>query len=139
MIADIEYEAALEAGRTAALNEFRAQSVTYLLDRDALEVMTSTGGGFIVPRKTISALANVDAAALARLELWPDGSIVEIDELDIHISVDGLVRAALRSLVPKPILAGMFAAAGGATKSGAKAASSRNNGKKGGRPRKVAA
>ncbi len=138
-ISDAEYEAALEAGRRAAQNEFRAHSVAYLPDRDALEVMIGPSGGFVVPRASIAALAQVDRGALDRLELWPDGSVIEIDDLDIHISVDGMVRAALRCLVPPRVLGGMFAAAGGATKSESKSASSRNNGKKGGRPRKVAA
>jgi hypothetical protein len=138
-ISDAEYEAALEAGRRAAQKEFRAHSVSYVPDRDALEVMVGPSGGFVIPRESIAALAHIDAGALDRLELWPDGSVIEIDDLDIHISVDGMVRAALRCLVPPQIVAGMFAAAGGAAKSESKSASSRNNGKKGGRPRKVAA
>jgi len=138
-ISDQEYEAALAAGRQAALNEFRAKSVAYLPERDALEVITAAGGGFIIPRAIIGALAHVDAGALGRIELWPDGSVVEIQDLDIHISVDGMVKAALRVLVPPPVVASLFAAAGGAATSAAKARSSRDNGKKGGRPRKVAA
>ncbi len=76
------------------------------------------------------------AEHLAELTLWPDGSLIE--SLDIHISVHGMVMAALRVLVPRPVMAGVFAAQGGsATSKAGKTTSSRENGKKGGRPRKA--
>ena len=62
--------------------------------------------------------------------------LIEIENLDIHISVDGMIKAALPVLVPTRIMMSMFAARGGATKSEEKALSSRKNGEKGGRPRK---
>ncbi len=75
---------------------------------------------------------------MAELTLWPDGSLIEIESLDIHISVHGMVMAALRVLVPRPVMAGVFAAQGGsATSKAGKTTSSRENGKKGGRPRKA--
>jgi hypothetical protein len=139
-ITDTDYATALEAGRRAAESEFRAQAVRYLPDRDAIEVITVRNGGFVIPRHLIGALQDVGPDDLARIELWPDGSLIEIDDLDIHVSVDGMVKAALPVLVPGRIVAGLFAAFGGAAKSQAKANSSRQNGKKGGRPkRKVAA
>jgi len=138
-ITDTDYAMALEAGRQAAATEFRARSVAYRPDRDAVEVMTMGNGGFVIPRHLIGALRDVGPADLARLELWPDGSLIEIGHLDIHIAVDGMVKAALPVLVPSRIVAGLFAAAGGAVRSEAKAESSRRNGRKGGRPRKTAA
>jgi len=95
-----EYEAALQVGRRASQNEFRAHSVAYLSDRDVLEIMVAPSGGFVIPRASIAALAHVDPDALKRLELWPDGSIIEIDDLDIHISAEGMIKAALRNLQP---------------------------------------
>jgi hypothetical protein len=137
-ISDADYAMALEAGRQAAESEFRAQSVAYLPDRDAIEVITVRNGGFLIPRNLIGALEDVGPDDLAKMELWPDGSLIEIEDLDIHISVDGMVKAALPVLVPSRIMAGFFAASGGAAKSKAKAKSSRQNGKKGGRPKKAA-
>jgi hypothetical protein len=90
-------------------------------------------------RDLIAALRDARPDDLARIELWPDGSIIEIEHLDIHISVDGMVRSALPVLIPRNLLAGLFAALGGAATSIAKARSSRENGKKGGRPAKVPA
>jgi hypothetical protein len=135
----MEYAMALEAGRRAAESEFRAQAVSYLPDRDAIEVITVNNGGFVIPRHLIGVLQDVDPDALAGMELWPDGSLIEIEDLDIHISVDGMVKAALPVLVPSRIVAGLFAASGGAAKSKAKAESSRRNGMKGGRPKSRAA
>lgn len=65
------------------------------------------------------------------IDLWPDGSVFEIEHLDIRVSVDGMLKAALKMLLPAPILAAMFAASGGAAKSPAKAQRARRNGQKG--------
>ena len=138
-ITDAEYATALEAGRVAAESELRAQAVRYSSNRDAIEVITVRNGGFVIPRHLIGALQDVGPDELAKIEVWPDGSLIEIEDLDIHISVDGMVKAALPVLVPGRIVAGMFAAFGGAAKSPAKAKSSRRNGRKGGRPKKKAA
>ena len=127
--------AALAAGQTAATNEFRALTVAYLPARDALEVITVNNGGFVIPRHLVAALENTTPADLARLELWPDGSLIEIEHKDIHIAVDGMIKSALQTLVPGRIVAGLFAAAGGAAKSLAKAESARRNGQRGGRPK----
>ena len=138
-ITDTEYATALEAGRLAAESEFRAQAVRYIPDRDAIEVITVRNGGFVIPRHLIGVLQDLTPNDLATIEMWPDGSVIEIENLDIHISVDGMVKAALPILVPGRIVAGLFAAFGGAAKSKAKAKSSRQNGKKGGRPKKTVA
>lgn len=138
-ITDAAYASALEAGRLAAQSEFRALAVRYLPDRDAIEVITTRNGGFVIPRHLIGVLQDVGPGDLAKLAVWPDGSLIETEELDIHVSVDGMVKAAPPILVPGRIVAGLFAAAGGAARSQAKAESSRQNGKKGGRPRRKAA
>ncbi len=138
-ITDAEYATAIEAGRRAAESEFRAQSVAYLPDLDAIRLITVRNGGFVIPRHLVGALQDIRPKHLAKMALWPDGSIIEIEDLDIHISVDGMVKAALPVLVPSRIVATLFAAAGGAAKSPAKAQSSRQNGKKGGRPKKPVA
>lgn len=138
-VTDEQYAAALAAGRSAEETEFRAKAVFYIRDRDAIEVMTGKDGGFVIPRRLIGALQDVAATDLAKMELWPDGSLIEIEHLDIHIAVDGMIKAALPVLVPGPVIAGLFATYGGSARSEAKAASSRKNGKKGGRPKKKAA
>jgi hypothetical protein len=136
---ETDYTEAVAAGRDAAKSEFRAESVSYIPRLDAIEVITQRNGGFVIPRGLVKSLQAVDAEHLAGMTLWPDGSLIEIEALDVHVSVDGMIKAALPVLVPRQIAARMFAAAGGAVKSVAKTQSSRQNGKKGGRPRKHAA
>jgi hypothetical protein len=138
-IGDAEYAAALSRGRADAATELRARAVRYFADRDVLEIETTRDGGFLIPRKWIGALQDVSADELARLEVWPDGSAIELEARDIHISVSGLLTDILPTLLPESALAAIFARRGGQATSEAKRASAQANGQKGGRPRKTTA
>ncbi len=138
-ISNIEYESALARGRTEASTEVRARAVRYLADRDAVEIETTRDGGFMIPRMWIGALQDIPVAELAQLEVWPDGSAIELEARDIQISVDGLLTTVLPKLLPEAALASIFARRGGSATSDAKRASAQVNGKKGGRPRKSVA
>lgn len=70
------------------------------------------------------------------MEVWPDGSAVELEALDIQVCVHGLLTQALPAMLPARVLAGLFAGRGGQATSGAKKVAARTNGRKGGRPRK---
>jgi len=70
--------------------------VRYLADRDLLEIETTREEVFLIPRAWIGALQDVPADELTRLAVWPDGSAIELDERNIHISVDGLLTNVLR-------------------------------------------
>jgi hypothetical protein len=74
---------------------------------------------------------------LAKLELWPDGSAIELEDRDIHISVDGLMTAILPAMLPTRTVAAIFASRGGRATSDAKRSSAQENGRRGGRPRKA--
>ncbi len=138
-IGDAAYAAALSQGRADAARELRARSVRYLSDRDLLEIETTRDGGFLIPRKWIGALQDVPAEELTKLEVWPDGSAIELEARDIHISVDGLLSELLPALLPESALASIFARRGGQVTSEAKRASAQANGRRGGRPRKALA
>ena len=137
-ITDAEYAAALAAGRAEADVEIRAQSVRYVPERDAIEIVTTRKAGFLIPREWVSALQDVPTQDLAKLEIWPDGSAIELEDRDIRISVHGLISAILPAMLPPGIMAAVFASRGGKATSDAKRSSARENGRKGGRLRKAA-
>lgn len=133
-ISDAEYAAALAAGRAEADSEVRARSVRYVPERNVIEIMTTQGSGFLIPRSWISALDGVATEELAGLAVWPDGSAIELEARDIHVSVHGLLMATLPQMLPPRVLASVFAARGGRMTSAAKRRSARANGRRGGRP-----
>ena len=137
-ITDAEYAAALAAGQTEAETEVRAQAVRYVPERDAVEIVTTRNAGFLIPRQWIGALQEVPIEDLARLQVWPDGSAIELDDRGIHISVHGLMTAVLPAMLPARTVAAIFASRGGKVTSNAKRSSAQANGRKGGRPRKAA-
>jgi hypothetical protein len=135
-ITDAEFAAALQAGRADAAMETRAQAVRYVPDRDAVEIVTTGHAGFLIPRQWIGALQDVPIEDLAKLEIWPDGSAITLEDSDIHISVDGLLTAILPAMLPTRTIAAIFASRGGRVTSDAKRVSAQENGRRGGRPRK---
>jgi len=137
-INDTEFAAALVAGRMDAETEIRAQAVRYVADRDAIEITTTRHAGFLIPRGWIGALQDVPVEELAKLEVWPDGSAIELEDRDVQISVDGLLTAMLPAMLPSRTVAAIFASRGGRATSDAKRSSAKENGRKGGRPRKQA-
>jgi hypothetical protein len=130
----LDLEAAMPAGQQESETEVRARSVRYLPDQDCIELVTNRQGGFLIPRQWIDALLDIPVAELGNLAVWPDGSAIEIDDLDVHISVDGLMSAVLPRMLPARAIAALFASRGGKATSEAKRSSARRNGLKGGRP-----
>jgi hypothetical protein len=108
-LTDAKFAAALAAGRTDAETEIRVQAVRYVADRDAIEVVMTCRAGFLIPRGWIGALQDVSIDELGQLEIWPDGSAIELESRDIHISVDGLMTAVLPAMPPTQALATVFA------------------------------
>jgi|SRR5579863_9298462 hypothetical protein len=130
------YAAALAAGRIETEIEIRAQAVRYVPERDAIEIVTNRNAGFLIPRQWIGALQDIPTAELGKLNVWPDGSAIELEDRDIQISVHGLLTAILPAMLPSRSVAAIFASRGGQATSRAKRKSSQANGRKGGRPLK---
>jgi Protein of unknown function (DUF2442) len=107
-VTDAEYAAALAAGRMEAESEIRAQAVRYVPDRDAIEIVTTPNAGFLIPRQWTGALQDVSPEDLAKLEVWPDGSAIELEDHDIQISVHGLMTARLPAMLPPRAVAAIF-------------------------------
>lgn len=135
-ITDAEYAAAIATGRAQADSEIRAQAVRYIPDRDAVEIIANRNAGFLIPREWIGALQDVPIKDLTKMEVWPDGSAIELEDHDIHLSVHGLMIAVLPAMLPSKVVSAIFASRGGQATSAVKRTSARTNGRKGGRPPK---
>src|ERR1700739_3410808 len=86
-ITDPVYALTPARGQAEAQSEFRALAVRYVPGRAAIEVQATQIAGCLVPRLWNGALQDVPVEALTQLEIWPDGSAIELDAHNIHISV----------------------------------------------------
>ncbi len=130
-LTDSEIHAAIERGRIAQQTEPRADAVRYDKRNSRIVVDLTNGCTFAFPPRVAQRLETATDEDLAAVEILGAGSGLHWETLDVALSIPGL-------------LAGLFstkaymAQRAGRTKSPAKAAAARENGRKGGRPRKQA-
>lgn len=112
----------------------RAESASY--DHANGRVMLELSNGFVFgfPARAIPALSNASADEIAAVTISPGGGALRWAALDVDVSVPGLLLAS----VDRPSRLRELARLAGRSRSAAKAAASRANGARGGRPRKVA-
>lgn len=132
-ITDEDLTRAVAAGRQRMATEFRASAVRYDAGRDAVELTMVDGWGLVFLRSAVAELAAVPFDDMGKLEISPVGTGLLLDDRDIHINVHGLVTG----FISPHLMASTLGRKGGSTSSAAKTRSSRENGKKGGRPRKA--
>ena len=130
-LADIR--AAQERGEERARIEPRADRVSY--DAKNRLIMLDLRGGAILglPVSAIRELAGAKPNQLKTVRAGFSGESITLEDLDVDISIPGL----LRDLVGMTSAATLLGRKGGSAKSQAKAAAVRENGKRGGRPRKT--
>jgi hypothetical protein len=127
-----EIVAARQAAAEADRREPRAVTARYDPERHEVTIEFADGTRLGIPADRIQGLAGASPEALGEVEVTPSGSGLHWETLDVDLSVPGLVagifgtRAWMAELGRK----------GGQATSEAKAAASRANGRKGGRPRK---
>lgn len=130
-IPNAQIGAALERGKDALASEPRAASARYDRKLDRIVVDLTSGCAFAFPPRLAQGLEKATDEQLEAVEILGAGSGLHWELLDVDLSVPGL-------------LAGLFgtkaymARYAGRVRSPAKAAASRANGAKGGRPRKSA-
>nr|WP_294544136.1 DUF2442 domain-containing protein [uncultured Rhodopila sp.] len=129
-LTDAQIDAATERGRLAAVNEPRARAVRYDRRLRRIIVDLTNGCTFAFPPHLAEGLETATDDQLAGVELLGAGYGLHWEALDADLSVPGLLAGLFGTK------AYMARRAGQAT-SPAKAAAARENGAKGGRPRKA--
>ena len=127
--------AAAKARGEERLRGPRAESARYDAERDRVIVRLTTGIEIGFAPCDAEGLQHASCDELAEIEVEAFGLGIHFPRLDADLYVPALLEGVLGS---KGWIAARLGAAGGRVRSSAKAAASRNNGKRGGRPRKTA-
>lgn len=127
----------LEAADQVYENEAKAVSARYDQEAGKFVIDLANGTTFIFPSSLAQGLAGADPKLLAEVEIAPGGTALHWEKLDADFSVDGLLAGCFGGKTWMKRLRSELARQGGQAKSEAKARASRENGKKGGRPRKT--
>jgi uncharacterized protein DUF2442 len=122
--------------RMAALRE-NGFAVSARYDRRAARIVVNlnTGVQIAFPTRLAEGLAEASPADLAEIEISPAGLGLHWPKLDADVYMPALLQGLFGS---KRWMAAQLGAAGGKVRSRAKTAAARQNGRKGGRPRKAA-
>ncbi len=127
---DAQADAARERGRIAQESEPRATSARYDQKSGRIVVELTSGATFAFPPELVEGLCDGTPEQLAEVQISPAGFGLHWESLDEDYSVPGLMNGIFGT-------ARWMAKRAGSATSEKKAASSRENGKKGGRPRKA--
>ena len=130
-----QFEAAKARGE-ARMRRPRAESAHYDAGRNRIIVRLTTGVELGFAPRNVEGLQHASAEDLKAIEVEAFGLGIHFPKLDADLYVPALLQGVLGS---KRWMAAQLGAAGGRTRSAAKAAASRENGKRGGRPRNSAA
>ena len=133
VITDKEFEAANRRGAEKKAAFPVAVSVHYDRRVSRVVITLATGLELAFSPKHAQGLEHAHPADLANAEITPSGLGIHFPRLDADIYIPTLLEGFLGS---KRWIAAQIGKIGGATKSEAKTAAARENGKLGGRPKK---
>jgi hypothetical protein len=128
-----QWRAADEAGRASLGSEPRATSVRYDETTGKVEVDLSNGCAFSFPAGLVQGLSAASQQQLARVKTLGIGFALEWEDLDVQVTLGGLMAGVFGT---KRYMAELARQAG-RTRSAAKTSAAKINGAKGGRPRKA--
>lgn len=129
---DNQADAAIERGRAKLMAEPRAVAARYDAAADRIIVDLTRGATFAFPPALVEFLQDATPEQLAEVEVQGAGFGLHWESLAVDFTVPGLMNGVFGT-------ARWMAARAGQATSSAKAQASRQNGKKGGRPRKAVA
>lgn len=129
----VEIRAAEVRAEKRARIEPRAEYVTYQPLTSSIKIGLRDDVTLEIPVWMISELAGATPEQLMQMRAGMNGEALTVEEIDVDVSIPGL----LRDLVGVTAAAAALGRKGGSARSEAKAAAVRENGKRGGRPRKA--
>jgi len=132
---DAEIDAAIAAGKKATSSRPRAVSAEYRAKTDTVVVTLATGVQIHFPRLLLQGLQDASPAQLRDVIVEGYGSGLHWGALDVDHYVPGLIEGELGTRKWMETIG----RSGGEATTAAKAAASRSNGRKGGRPKKKTA
>lgn len=134
-LADEQFESAKQRGKMR-LQGPRAVAARYDAGRGRIVIALSTGIELGLTPRHVEGLVGASVAELRAIEIESQGLGIHFPKLDADLYVPALLEGVLGS---RRWMAARLGAAGGQARSHAKVAAARENGRKGGRPRKAAA
>ncbi|MFL5541811.1 MAG: DUF2442 domain-containing protein [Longimicrobiaceae bacterium] len=135
-LSDTELQAALERGREADRAEPRAVSARYNTADRRVVVELTNRCAFAFPADVAQGLRGASPAALAQVEVLAGGRALRWEALDVDLGVAPLLQGIFGTAAWMRELRSEMGRAGGRASTPAKASAARENGRKGGRPRK---
>jgi hypothetical protein len=129
---DKDIDRALARGRRRALTEPRAARARYDRRTGRVVVDLTNGCSFVFPARSLQGLGQASDAELAAVEILGAGHGLHWPALDADFTVPGLLMGVFGT---RAWMASELARQAGRSRSLAKAAAARANGRKGGRPR----
>ncbi|MHB8148365.1 MAG: DUF2442 domain-containing protein [Vulcanimicrobiaceae bacterium] len=137
-VTDAEIDLAIARGKVwEEQHQYRPRAVAaeYRPKDDILAITLASGVQLLMPRKLLQGLENADPRDVAKVDIDDFGEGLHWESLD----VDHYVPSLIEGVFGNRRWMSEIGKRGGAVRSDAKARAARKNGRKGGRPRKVAA
>ncbi len=130
---DSRLTVALARGASRRMRGDLAKSVTYDVRRRRLQIELASGSAVAIPVSQVEGLADAKAAQVKAVKVVAGGYGLHWPALDLDLAIPDLIAGCFGT---RAWMSALARRAGQAT-SEAKAAAARENGRKGGRPRKA--